>query len=179
MDGRFLQAGDAAGLGAEAVRAGAEGAAAVFLREDGPGDPVVLAAGLAPLVPGLLLGARIVLDPARRHPALLARDLACLDLVCGGRSVLCLAPPFSTQVPEAIAVCRALWRAAGEARHDGPRFPVRAPANRTRPRHEGSPLVALDLTAGDEVPAFLAGVPDLLVRPDATRDPAACRLERV
>jgi alkanesulfonate monooxygenase SsuD/methylene tetrahydromethanopterin reductase-like flavin-dependent oxidoreductase (luciferase family) len=177
VDGRFLAAGGATGLRAQAARAAAEGAAAVFVSEDGIGDPVVLAAGLGPALPGLLLGARVRFDPARRHPALLARDLAGLDLVCGGRSVLCFVPPFTEDLPEAVSLCRALWR-EGEARHDGPRFPVRAAANRTRPRHEGSPLVALDLTAGDEVPAPLAGVPDLLLRP-APDDPAACRLERV
>ena len=176
MEGRFLQARDAAGLRAEAARAGEQGLGVVFVGQDGPGDPVVLAAGLAPVVPGLLLGARIRLDPDRRHPAVLARDLTGLDLICGGRSVVCFAPPFIEQLPEAIAVCRALWR-AGEARHHGPHFAVRAAADRARPAGQGSPLVALDLTAGDPVPASLAGVPDLLVRP-ASDDPAACRLER-
>jgi hypothetical protein len=177
VDGRFLQAADAAGLRAAAARAGAEGVGAVIVGEDGPGDPIVLAAGLCPVFPGRLLGARLRFDPVGRHPAMLARDLACLDLVCGGRSILCFTPPFGEDLSEAIAVCRALW-GPGEARHDGPHFPVRAPADRTRPLRAGSPLVALDLTAGAPVPAFLAGVPDILLRP-APDDPAACRLERV
>ena len=46
VDGRFLQASDTEELHAEADRAGAEGAAAVFVSEDVLGDPVVLAAGL-------------------------------------------------------------------------------------------------------------------------------------
>ena len=63
---------------------------------------------------------------------MLARDITSLDLVCGGRSVLCFAPPFGDSLEEAISVCRALWR-AGEAVNEGPRFPVRAAANRSRP----------------------------------------------
>ncbi len=177
MDARFLQAGDLAGLRAEATRAAAEGAAAVFLREGPLGDPIVLAAGLGPVVPGLLLGARISLTPAGRHPAMLARDATSLDLVCGGRSVLCFAPPFTDELPEAVALCRALWR-AGEVVSEGPSFPVHAAANRPRPLTAGSPLVALDLTAGGELPPLLAGAADLLLRPSA--GPAAvCRLERV
>jgi alkanesulfonate monooxygenase SsuD/methylene tetrahydromethanopterin reductase-like flavin-dependent oxidoreductase (luciferase family) len=177
VEARFLQASDTAGLRAEAARAGAEGVDAVFLSEDALGDPVVLAAGLAPVIPGLLLGARVRLDAGGRNPAMLARDVTSLDLVCGGRSVLCFAPPFTEQLAEAISVCRAMWR-AGEVRSDGPRFPLRAAANRSRPRAEGSPLIALDLTAGDQVPPVLIGAPDLVLRPIST-DPAACRLERV
>ena len=47
---------------------------------------------------------------------------------------------------------------------DGPHFPVRAPANRARPAGERSPLIAFDLTAGDELPDFLAGAGDLKLR---------------
>jgi len=149
----------------------------VFVDSSGLGDPIVLAAGLAPAVPRLLLGARVQLESDARHPALLARELTSLDLVCGGRSVLCFAPPFTEPLAEAIVLCRALWR-AGEAAHDGPRFPVQAATNRARPVAEASPLVALDLTGGGEPPPFLAGAPDLLLRPDTGR-PDACRLERV
>lgn len=177
VNARFLEAGDLAGLRAEATRAAAEGAAAVFLRESPLGDPIVLAAGLGPVVPRLLLGARITLTPAGRHPAMLARDATSLDLVCGGRSVLCFAPPFTGDLPEAIALCRALWR-EGEVVSEGPRFPVHAAANRARPAAAGSPLVALDLTAAGELPPFLAGAADLLLRPG--NGPAAvCRLEPV
>jgi alkanesulfonate monooxygenase SsuD/methylene tetrahydromethanopterin reductase-like flavin-dependent oxidoreductase (luciferase family) len=177
VEGRFLQAQDTAGLRAEATRAGAEGAAAVFLSQSALGDPIVLAAGLAPLVPRVLLGARFELARQERHPAMLARDMTCLDLLSGGRSVLCFAPPFTEPLVEAIHLCRALWR-AGEAVQGGPRFPVRAAANRARPAGEGSPLIALDLTAGDELPGFLVGSADLLLRPTAA-SPAACRLESV
>ena len=176
MDGRFLQANDTAGLRAEASRAEAEGAAAVFLRAGELGDPIVQAAGLAPDVPRLLLGARIGLDRRERHPAMLAREITSLDLICGGRSVLCFAPPFADSLEEAIAVCRALWR-SGEAVCDGPQYPVRAAPNRSRPLDETGPLIALDLSSGEGVPRSLAGAADLLLRPADTS--AACTLERV
>jgi alkanesulfonate monooxygenase SsuD/methylene tetrahydromethanopterin reductase-like flavin-dependent oxidoreductase (luciferase family) len=180
VEGRFLQADDVAGLREEAAAAEAQGATAVFLSAGPLGDPIVLAAGLEDVVPEMLLGARISLGgQSERHPAMLARDMTSLDLVCGGRSVLCFAPPFTDELAEAISLCRALWRGAGELATDGPSFPVRAAANRTRPAGEGSPLVALDLTEGDELPAALAGgagVVDLLLRP--TDDAAVCRLER-
>lgn len=169
-----------AGLREEAGQAAAQGAGAVFLSAGPLGDPIVLAAGLHDAVPEMLLGARISLsaqEQVQRHPALLARDMTSLDLVCGGRSVLCFAPPFTDELAEAISLCRALWGRAGEVATDGPSFPVRAAANRTRPAREGSPLVALDLTERDQLPAALAGAAvDLLLRP--TADPAVCRLER-
>ena len=48
--------------------------------------------------------------------------------------------------------------------------------NRPRPPGPGSPLLALDLTGGGEVPAGLAGAADLLLQ--ATDDTAVCRVER-
>jgi alkanesulfonate monooxygenase SsuD/methylene tetrahydromethanopterin reductase-like flavin-dependent oxidoreductase (luciferase family) len=177
VEGRFLQAADLAGLCQQATQAAAEGAAAVFLRNGPQGDPIVLAAGLGPIVPDVLLGARIELGPDERHPAMLARDLTSLDLTCGGRSVLCFAPPFTEELAEAALLCRALWR-GGEVDSDGPRFPVRAAANRTRPAGEHSPLIAFDLTDGGELPPFLAAAGDLVLRAvSGTSD--ACRLERV
>ncbi len=175
VEGRFLQAACTAGLRAEATQAAVRGAAAVILSEGALGDPIVLAAGLGPVLPDLLLGARIVLSPEGRHPAMLARDVASLDLVCGGRSVLCFAPPFTEPLAEAISLCRALWR-AGEVASDSPHFPVQAPVNRSRPAGEQSPLIALDLTSGDQLPTFVAGVADVLLRPMSAA-PDTCRLE--
>ena len=134
VEGRFLQVADAARLRAEAARAGAEGAAALFVSAGALGDPIVQAAGLAPVVPQLLLGARVQLEGDGRHPALLARDLTSLDLVCGGRSVLCFAPPFAAPLAEAIILCRVLWH-SGEVVHEGPCFPVAA--RRTAPGRRG------------------------------------------
>ena len=144
VEGRLLQADDAAGLRDEAVRAGAEGCGVVLLGEGPLGDPVVLAAGLSPSVPEILLGVRLTLSPAGRHPAVIARELTSLDLVCGGRSVLCFTPPFDDRLAEAIALCRAMWR-DGEASSDGPHFPVAAAVNRPGPAGPGSPKLALDL----------------------------------
>jgi alkanesulfonate monooxygenase SsuD/methylene tetrahydromethanopterin reductase-like flavin-dependent oxidoreductase (luciferase family) len=177
VEGRFLQAAGIAGLRQQATRAVAQGAAGVFVSSGPQGDPIVLAAGLGPLVPDVLLGVRIELGPEERHPAMLARDLTSLDLACGGRSVLCFAPPFTEPLAEAAHLCRALWQ-AGEVVSDGPYFPVRAAANRTRPTGERSPLIAFDVTAGDELPAFLAAAGDLVLRPMIGR-PDRCRLERL
>jgi alkanesulfonate monooxygenase SsuD/methylene tetrahydromethanopterin reductase-like flavin-dependent oxidoreductase (luciferase family) len=177
VEGRFLQAADLAGLCRQATRAAAEGAAAVFLRSGPQGDPIVLAAGLGPVVPDVLLGARIQIGPQERHPAMLARDLTSLDLACGARSVLCFAPPFTQELAEAALLCRALWR-AGAVVSDGPHFPVQAPANRTRPVGEHSPLIAFDLTAGDELPPFLPAAGDLVLRPVRGASDV-CRLEPV
>jgi alkanesulfonate monooxygenase SsuD/methylene tetrahydromethanopterin reductase-like flavin-dependent oxidoreductase (luciferase family) len=191
VEGRFLQAADVDGIHAEAVRAAADGAMAVFIREGALGDPIVLAAGLAPGVPDLLLGARIAWRDDGRHPAMLARDITSLDLVCGGRSVLCFAPPFTEPLAEAVSLCRALWQ-AGEVRSDGPHFPVRAAANRARPAGGRTPLIAFDLTDtdADVLPGAVAGSADLLLRPspdgrdgrdgrDGPNVPDACLLEWV
>jgi alkanesulfonate monooxygenase SsuD/methylene tetrahydromethanopterin reductase-like flavin-dependent oxidoreductase (luciferase family) len=177
VEGRFLQAADVDGVRAEAAQAAAAGAAAVFITAGALGDPIVVAAGLAPLVPDLLLGARIALGRGERHPAMLARDITSLDLVCGGRSVLCFAPPFTEPLAEAVALCRALWQ-AGEVVSDGPHFPVRAPANRARPTRERGPLVAFDLTGGDTPPDIVSSSADLLLRPGPDV-PGSCVLERV
>ena len=166
-----------AGLRQQASQAAARGAAAVFLRSGPQGDPIVLAAGLGPVVPDVLLGAVIELGPRERHPAMLARDLTSLDLACGGRSVLCFAPPFTEELAEAALLCRALWQ-AGEVVSEGPNFPVQAAANRTRPAGEHSPLIAFDLTGGDELPPLVAAAGNLVLRP-VNGTPDACRLERV
>ena len=102
---------------------------------------------------------------------MLARELTSLDLVCGGRSILCFAPPFAEPLAEAITLCRALWR-EGEVASDGPQFPVRARRNRARPAGEHSPLIALDLTGGDEA-GSLGGPVDLVLRPTADPRSAA------
>ncbi len=147
------------------------------MSEGSLGDPIVLAAGLSSSVPGLLLGARLGLASDGRHPALLARDMTSLDLVCGGRSVLCFTPPFDDRLAEAITLCRAMWR-DGEAASGGPYFPVSGAVNRPRPAGAGSPLIALDLTApAAERPEASYGAADLLLHP--TDEPTVCLVERV
>ena len=164
-----------AGLRARALRAHEAGAGAIFLGEGPLGDPIVLAAGLSPSVPDVLLGARLALAPDGRHPAMLARELTSLDLVCGGRSVLCFTPPFDDRLAEAMVLCHALWR-DGEAESEGPHFPVEHAVNLPRPAGPGSPLIALDLTGGEKLPGLLAGAADLLLHP--SDDAAVCRVER-
>jgi len=173
VEGRLLEADDVAGLLVQAQQATDAGAAAVFVRGGALGDPLVLLAGLSPSVPVVLLGARLSLNEDGRHPALLARDVTTLDLVCDGRSVVCFAPPFDDRLAEAVTLCRALWR-DGRADGGGPYFPVQDAVNRPRPEGPG-PLVALDLTGGAD-PGPLAAAADLLVFP--TPDPSVCRLER-
>jgi alkanesulfonate monooxygenase SsuD/methylene tetrahydromethanopterin reductase-like flavin-dependent oxidoreductase (luciferase family) len=122
---------------------------AVLVGEGPLGDPFVLLAGLSDAVPGVLLGARVTMSGGDavdgRHPALLAREATSLDLVSGGRTLLCFAPPFGDGLEEAIGLCRAMWR-DGTATSEGPVYPVAGAVNRPRPAREGSPLLALDLT---------------------------------
>ncbi len=175
VEGHFLQAANVTELRERALRATRDGAAAVVVSQGPLGDPIVLAAGLASSVPETWLGARFALPKDGRHPAMLARDMTSLDLVTGGRSALCFEPPFTDELAEAIALCRALWR-PGAVESDGPRFPAHAPATRARPLGESSPLVGLDLTTGESVPSSFNHLADLLLRP--TEDPTICEMER-
>jgi alkanesulfonate monooxygenase SsuD/methylene tetrahydromethanopterin reductase-like flavin-dependent oxidoreductase (luciferase family) len=147
----------------------------VFLGEGPLGDPIVLLAGLSASVPTALLGVRLRLAPEGRHPAMIAREVTSLDLVCGGRSIACFVPPFDDRLAEAIALCRAMWR-DGTATSDGPDFPVLDAVNRPRPAGPDSPRVALDLTGGEELPGAFEAMADLLLRP--TDAPGACRVDR-
>ena len=166
-----------AGLREAAHKAEADGTGALFVGEGVLGDPFVLAAALSVSVERVLLGARVASPPQGRHPALLARETTSLDLVCDGRSVLCFKPPFGDELPEAIALCRSMWR-DGTATSTGPAYPVPGAVNLPRPAGAESPLVALDLTDPGHTLARpgLLGVPDLLLLP--TDDPVICRLER-
>jgi alkanesulfonate monooxygenase SsuD/methylene tetrahydromethanopterin reductase-like flavin-dependent oxidoreductase (luciferase family) len=176
----LLQAEDVVGLRAEAVRAEEEGFEAVLMGAGPLGDPFVLLAGLCDAIPGLTLAARVVLGEDGRHPTLLAREATSLDLVDGGRTVLCLAPPFGQGLDEAIGICRAMWR-EGTATNEGPVYPVADAPNRPGPAGEGSPLLALDLTgpgARDDAGGS-AALADMVVVREETGDGAVLRLERV
>jgi alkanesulfonate monooxygenase SsuD/methylene tetrahydromethanopterin reductase-like flavin-dependent oxidoreductase (luciferase family) len=175
-----LQAEDLASLRAEAVRAKEAGAVAVMIGPGPLGDPFVLLAGLIDAVPGLTLAARVVLGEDGRHPTLLAREATSLDLVDGGRTLLCFGPPFEEGLDEAIGICRAMWR-EGTATSEGPVYPVAGALNRPGPAGDGSPLIALDLTgpgARDEAGGW-AALADMVVVRDEAGDGAAWRLERV
>ena len=131
-----------AGLRAEAARAQREGVAALLLGPGPLGDPFVLLAALSAAVPDVLLGVQVVLggpEGEERHPALLAREATGLDLVDGGRTVLCFGPPFGKGLAEAIEVCRAMWR-EGTAVSEGPVYPVPGALNRPMPASAQSPL---------------------------------------
>ena len=95
VEGRFLQADDVAGLRAQARRAVDEGRRGRLRRRGPLGDPLVLPGRAQPRrSPGCSWAPGSACSADGRHPALLARDVTSLDLVCGGRSVLCFAPPF-------------------------------------------------------------------------------------
>jgi alkanesulfonate monooxygenase SsuD/methylene tetrahydromethanopterin reductase-like flavin-dependent oxidoreductase (luciferase family) len=180
VDGRSLRvlgAEDVAGLRAEALRAAQEGVEVVLVGEGPLGDPFVLLAGLGDAVPELWLGARVVLGPEERHPALLAREATSLDLVYGGRTVLCFAPPFGEGLEEAMGLCREMWR-EGTVTSDGPVYPVAGARNRPQPAGQGSPLLALDLTGpgAREEAGGAAALADMVVVADG--DGAVYRLER-
>jgi alkanesulfonate monooxygenase SsuD/methylene tetrahydromethanopterin reductase-like flavin-dependent oxidoreductase (luciferase family) len=183
VDGWFLQGEDVDELRAAASRVDAEGAGAVFFGPGPLGDPFVLAAGLSSSVTRALLGIRVRLSTAERHPALLAREATSLDHVCGGRTVLTFLPPFTDALREAIALCRALWR-DGIAEHGGVEYVVQGAVNRPRPPKPGSPLIALDATGsrgeGGEAaapPSGLADAADLILLPANETD--RCLVERV
>jgi alkanesulfonate monooxygenase SsuD/methylene tetrahydromethanopterin reductase-like flavin-dependent oxidoreductase (luciferase family) len=177
-----LEARDVAGLRAEAARAVQEGGGAVLLRQGPLGDPFVLLAALCDDVPDVLLGAQVVLGGAEgdeRHPALLAREATSLDLVDGGRTVLCFGPPFGDGLSEAFELCKAMWR-EGMAESVGPVYPVPGAINRPMPASARSPLIAVDLRepgARDEAGGAAASADLIVLRGDGGG--AVCRLERV
>jgi alkanesulfonate monooxygenase SsuD/methylene tetrahydromethanopterin reductase-like flavin-dependent oxidoreductase (luciferase family) len=175
-----LQANDLASLRAEAARAKEEGVEAVMVGRGPLGDPFVLLAGLNDDILGLTLAARVVLGEDGRHPTLLAREATSLDLVDGGRTLVCFGPPFGKGLDEAIGICRAMWR-EGTATSEGPVYPVADALNRPAPARGGSPLIALDLTAPgarDEA-GGRAALADMVVVRDEAGDGATWRLERV
>jgi alkanesulfonate monooxygenase SsuD/methylene tetrahydromethanopterin reductase-like flavin-dependent oxidoreductase (luciferase family) len=173
-----LQADDLAGLRAEAAQAEQENVGAIMVGAGPLGDPFVLLAGLSDAIPGLTLVARVTLEEDGRRPTLLAREATSLDLVDGGRTVLCFSPPFGEGLGEAMRICRAMWR-DGTATNEGPVYPVENALNRPGPADEESPLIALDLTgsgAREEAGGSVASADMVVVRDGAGN---ALRLERV
>lgn len=185
VEGRYLAAPDVLALREAAIRAEGEGAGAVFL-SDGPlGDAIVLAAGLSTVTSRLLLGVPAGFGTGtHRHPSVLARELTTLDLLSGGRAVLCFSAPFTDEVAEAMTLCRDMWR-NGTAFSSGPHYPVPGAVNRPLPASGRSPQLALDLTGGAKSesgpeaagdPGPLHQLADLVLRP--TAEPGVCRIER-
>jgi alkanesulfonate monooxygenase SsuD/methylene tetrahydromethanopterin reductase-like flavin-dependent oxidoreductase (luciferase family) len=188
VDGWFLGGEDIDAWWLRAREAEAQEAAAVIVRRGPLGDPLVLAGALSSVLTGPLLGVAVALDAESRHPAVLARDVTALDLLCAGRALVCFEPPFGEGLVEALALCRAMWR-DGVATSDGPIYPVRDAVNLPRPATAAGPVVALDLSGGEAareggpgaaaqsaLPELL-GLVDLVLRPGGQAD--RCRLERV
>jgi alkanesulfonate monooxygenase SsuD/methylene tetrahydromethanopterin reductase-like flavin-dependent oxidoreductase (luciferase family) len=182
VDGWFLTSDDVVGTRERVTTAEAAGVGALIVREGPDCDPLVLAGALASIVSEGLLGVCVGLDEGvgadpgeRRHPAVLARDMTTLDLLCNGRSLLCFTPPFGPAHLEAVALCRAMWQ-AGTAQSAGPLYPVPDALNRPKPAGQDSPALALDLTGGEvDLPLGLAEVVDYLLRPGG--DPSVCVME--
>lgn len=154
-------------LRAQAERARHEGVEVVFLADGRYGDAIVLAAGLAAMLPELFLGVRQSLGPVpHRHPTVLAREMTTLDHVSGGRVMLAFTGPFTSAVCaatiEAVTLCRDMWR-TGIAVSGGPRYPAAGAVNRPLPRSPGGPPIALDLTDGTVPDAALLGACDLVL----------------
>jgi alkanesulfonate monooxygenase SsuD/methylene tetrahydromethanopterin reductase-like flavin-dependent oxidoreductase (luciferase family) len=179
VEGRFLRADDVSLLRQQAMEAEEDGTGAIVVSDGSLGDPFVQAAALSAFVRHALVGVRVALLDGERHPTMLARECTALDLLCGGRSVLCFGPPFTDLegLEEALALCRAMWR-HGKAIGPGPRYPVPDAVNRPQPATATSPRLALDLT-GPEAggAAGLAGAVDLVLRPTGRAD--FCLLEPV
>ena len=152
-----------AGLRSQALEAESADVDALFVCEAPLGDPVVIAAALSGVVRGSMLGIGVTQVLNGRHPAILARELTCLDLICGGRSILCFRPPFLDGLHEVMAMCRELWREGSVSGQAGP-FRVEGAVN--RPHLSGrTPLLALDLTGPARPPGELVVAADVVLRP--------------
>ncbi|HUZ08897.1 MAG TPA: LLM class flavin-dependent oxidoreductase [Acidimicrobiales bacterium] len=120
-------------------------------------DALTLAGGLAEVATTLTLG--VIADVVdARHPAVLARDVTCLDQVSAGRSAVLLfdsgpARPGSVQgapgdplgrLGEAAAICRSLFTHA-EPAGSGRFFRLGEVNDRPRPVQLGGPGIVVDL----------------------------------
>ena len=120
-------------------------------------DAVTLAGGLADAAATLTVG--VIADVVdARHPAVLARDLTCLDVVSGGRAALLLHDSDPTRpgpdepgpadalgrLGEASAICRSLLSHAGSVA--SPRYFRFGQVNdRPRPVQPGGPGIVVQL----------------------------------
>lgn len=161
--GRAASQGSDAGLESwwRLARAGVEaGATTVWIGSGPPAtelavaaewcDPCTLAAGLGAKLEHVGLGV-VSAVPGGRHPAVLAREVTTLDVLCGGRAALQLcwdAPaPIDVTVAcehltDAVAVCAAMLRGSDPA-YDGRYFHVSGAVNRPPPRQAGGPPVVV------------------------------------
>jgi alkanesulfonate monooxygenase SsuD/methylene tetrahydromethanopterin reductase-like flavin-dependent oxidoreductase (luciferase family) len=184
VNGRFVDGPSVDALRRSARQAAADGVDAIFLTDGPLGDAIVLAAALAGVTEGLLLGVRVSLQAGpHRHPTLLAREMSTFDHITGGRAVLAFRGPFTgaasgataEATSEAIALCRDMWR-HGVAASDGPIYPVPGAINRPLPQRAGGPPIAVDLTGGDTAPPELLSACDLVLVAGSSPLPAALPL---
>lgn len=138
-----------------------------FAEEEGVLDAIALLAALAPLTSRIRLGA-MVSPVTFRNPPMLARAIAAVDVISGGRAVLGLGAGWSAEEHEAFGIpfpavgrrlelldgaCRmlsALWAAEHPIDLDG-EFPLRGARLRPRPVQPAAPLLvagASDRTIG-------------------------------
>jgi len=117
-------------------------------------DSIVLASAIAGRTTTLRVALAAVIAPLR-HPLLLAKQLATLDLLAGGRLVVqptvswsereyaALGVPFRARgaiLDEQLAAMGAAWRES-PASHAGPRFPFQDVYLEPKPHREGGPAM--------------------------------------
>jgi hypothetical protein len=156
VEGRFLNESSVAGLRSAVTSAIDDGISAVFIGDGPLGDAVALAAAIGTWSTEILIGVRLGYGAPHRAATLVAREMSTLDQIAGGRTLVVLAAPFSDDLPDVVALWRAMWI-------DGQSDIV----NRPLPRRHGGPPIALDLTNGVTAPPTALAACDLiLIGPD-------------
>jgi len=97
----------------------------------GGSDPVTLAGALAAVTTEVAVGVVCGVGVTERAPSVLARDVAALDVLSGGRAAVLL-EGSGPVVGEAAEVCRLLF-AGGPATFDGEWFQLNGAVNRPTP----------------------------------------------
>jgi hypothetical protein len=155
-------------LGRAVERAGADAVLLAGERSPGAaGDPFVLAGALAAVTDKVLLGC-VATAVDERHPSVVAKAVAALDVCSAGRALACLAPAANTQeggldaLAEALDIVRAMLDRPAPA-YSGRHFTIAGAWNEPRAvRPTPTPLgVLLPPPTGGGVPdglgALLAG----------------------
>lgn len=120
-------------------------------------DPLVHLAYLAAATERVLLATGIVILP-QRNPLVLAKQVASLDVLCGGRLMLgigvgyiepemtAIGVPMSgrgARTDDYLAAMRALWIQPGPVRHDGQFVSFAGVDAHPRPQQEGGPRIVV------------------------------------
>ncbi|MBN9739213.1 MULTISPECIES: LLM class flavin-dependent oxidoreductase [unclassified Pseudonocardia] len=159
----FAETGDARGVVAAAVAAERLGASSVWVGDSlfarPRFDPLTMLAALAVSTETVVLGTGVLVAPMW-NPLLLARGVATVDALSGGRVVLGVGPgpsygparkefaalglPFEDRLGrlhEVMRVCRALWTDDGPVEVAGGRWAFRNVDMRPKPARPGGPPV--------------------------------------